>query len=474
MTSTYLLEIIKALKPTKRHELGVFLTSKHLNRGKNADEIIKLYQLILDSAPDFSSESLTKEKLCFQIFSTSKAPSGRWEKILTDLNRLLRIFALTQQYFSEHNEDQQQLDWAKWLRTNGLAEHAQKTLLKLKTKRDRENPESLERYHFDLLLAEEAHEWESVQNQFKGDLKIPALIYSLDQFHYNYRTELINRYLLQQKGTQLPDLEIEAVWLDFYHDKSILLRISKKIYHVLKKDFPTVGEFQELIELLQANENTLAFQTRSQFYAFLRSACTLLINSGHLDFYPILHKMHKDNLERGYFFINGAIPPNVYLNLVVVAHRVEDIGWAKNFTEQYRNKVLGDDERQFFYRLNMTNCLFAEGKFDEALNYIPEAPSNSHYHHKVRRLEIKIYYEQHSDLLLYKIDAFRKFIVRTATKTISANLRKMDLNFLNILIQLTQTARKDKARSARMITRIEGKKLLADRPWLLEKARELG
>jgi hypothetical protein len=33
---------------------------------------------------------------------------------------------------------------------------------------------------------------------------------------------------------------------------------------------------------------------------------------------------------------------------------------------------------------------------------------------------------------------------------------------------------KNKARSARLIARIESKKALADRVWLLEKARELG
>ncbi|MBC7776006.1 MAG: hypothetical protein H7246_11275, partial [Phycisphaerae bacterium] len=259
----------------------------------------------------------------------------------------------------------------------------------------------------------------------------------------------------------------------FYKDKNILLQISKKIHHILKQDFPRVQEFHEMIDLLKTNENALTFQTRAQFYAFLRSACTLMINSGQIDFYPVLHEMHKDNLERGYFFVNGFISPNVYLNLVAVAYGAEDLQWAKKFTEQYRNKVIGD-EGQFFYRLNMAKCLFVEGKFEEASDYIPEAPSSSHYHHMVRRLEIKIYYELHSDLLLYKIDAFRKFIVRTATKTIAANLRTMDINFLNILMQLIQTPRKDKARSARLVTRIEGKKLLAERPWLLEKARELG
>ncbi len=474
MTNTYLLDVIKAIQPNKRQELGYFLASKQFNRSKNAQEIGKLYQIILDAAPDFSEKLLNKERVSAQVYGVSIVESGKLEKLIADLNKLLRIFILSQQYLSESNEEAQQLDWAKWLRINGLSVHAQKTLTKLKGKKTKETQMSLERNRNDLLLMEEYHEWESIQNQFKSDLGIPELIYSLDLYYFSYRTELVNRYLLQQKGAQLQDLETEELGLGFYQNKSILLQISKKIQGVLKKDFPAIEEFQEMIKILQTNENALSFQTLAQFYTYLRNLCILLINTGHLEFLPILHELNKDNLQRGYFFVNNTISPNVYLNLVIVANRAKDTPWAKIFTAQYKDRVIGEDGSKFFYKLSMAQILFAEQSFDEALDHIPDVPSNSHYHHLIRRLELKIYYELHSDLLLYKIDAFRKFIVRTATKTIAANLRSMDLNFLNILTQLTQAPPKDKTRSARLLTRIDGKKLLAERFWLIEKAKALG
>ncbi len=228
------------------------------------------------------------------------------------------------------------------------------------------------------------------------------------------------------------------------------------------------------MQLLHSHQEVLSFQTLAQFNAYLRNSCTLLINSGHLEFIHILHEIHKDNLSRGYLFINGEISPNAYMNLVQTALRAKAIAWAKDFSEEYRLKIIGGDEGQFFYNFNLVHCLFTESKFDEALVQLPDIPSGSQLHHMVRRLELKIYYELDSDLLLYKIDAFRKYIERTAPKTISANLRELDINFLNILLQLTQSPAKDKARSAKLIKRIEEKKLLADRAWLMEKARELG
>ncbi|MBK6995036.1 MAG: hypothetical protein IPH31_08930 [Lewinellaceae bacterium] len=206
----------------------------------------------------------------------------------------------------------------------------------------------------------------------------------------------------------------------------------------------------------------------------MRNTCTLLIDAGNLEFIPLLHAIHKDNLKRQYFLINGEISANAYLNLVQVATRARQTEWAKKFTEDYKGLITGGDEDQFFYRLNMAQCLFAEGKFEEASNHIPDAPSSSYYHHIARRLELKIYYELDSDLLPYKMEAFRKFIERTASKNIANNLKTLHINFIHFLLQLSQSPRKDKKRSALLIERINNKKLVAERSWLLEKARELG
>ena len=474
MTNTYLLEVVKALLPKDRQELAAFLASRHFNRGKNAQDIERLYQIVLAAAPDFSEELLDKDRVYTLIFAEPNAVSGKLEKVISDFNKLLRTFVLSRQYFAENNEEQQQIDWAKWLRTNGIAESAHKVIQKMKGKREREREESLGQYRTDLWIAEEEHLWELTHNRFKGNLNIPDLVYSLDLYYHNYRTELGNRYLLQQKATQLPDQDFSATEVDGYQHDSILLKISKQIYEVLKNGLPSAEETQGLMQLLLKHEPNLSFQTLDHFYAYLRNFCTLLINGGHLDFIPVLHQINKDNLDRGYFFLNGKLPPSTYLNTALIAIRAKDGEWAKAFTENYKYQIVDGDEAHFFYALNMAHCFFAEGDFDGALSQLPEFPSNSHYHQTVRRLELKIYYEIQSDLLLYKIDAFRKYIERTAPKTLAASYRTMNLNFLNILMQLTQTPKKDKVRSARLITRIEDKKLLAERAWLLEKARKLG
>ncbi len=474
MTNTYLLEVIQALRPAEQQEMVLYLASPLFNKGGNAQEVAKLYQLIMAAAPDFPAHLVQKDIIYAQMFPAQANVQGKLEKLMADLNKMVRNYALTNRYLSENMEEERQIDWAGWLRERGLPERSRQVIHKLKTQNERVEKESLKRYQSNLLIAEEEHEWESTQNQFKGDLQIPNLIYHLELYCQNYRTELANRYLLQQKGAQLPDLIWASSNNDFWLEESALLQISKSINQIFSKNLPTQSEFQNLMQLLHSHQEVLSFQTLAQFNAYLRNSCTLLINSGHLEFIHILHEIHKDNLSRGYLFINGEISPNAYMNLVQTALRAKAIVWAKDFSEEYRLKIIGGDEGQFFYNFNLVHCLFTESKFDEALVQLPDIPSGSQLHHMVRRLELKIYYELDSDLLLYKIDAFRKYIERTAPKTISANLRELDINFLNILLQLTQSPAKDKARSAKLIKRIEEKKLLADRAWLMEKARELG
>lgn len=474
MTNTYLLEVVKALKPEERQEMVLFLASPLFNKGSNAQELSHLYQIILDAAPAFSEDLLEKERVYAQIFLDQKMVSGKLEKLMADLNKLLRAYALTQRYFSEYREEDQQVDWAKWLRERGLSERSRQMINKLKKQEAQDSAASLERYRTSVWIAEEDHLWELNHNQAKGDLSIPTLIYQLDLYFYNYRTELANRYLLQQKLTQLPVADFFEKGVDVYRNDSIHLQISQKIYNLLKEDLPPEREIQGLILLLNNHENNLSSLSLDHFYAYLRNFCTLLINAGNSEFIPLLHQINKDNLNREFFLLFGKISPHAFLNLVQIAIRAKEISWAKQFIGAYKTKIIGGDETQFYYRLTMAQCHFAEENFEEALIYLPDAPSNSHHHHMVRRLELKIYYEQGSDLLLYKLDAFRKFIERTAPKTLAANLREMDLNFLNILLQLSQSPPKDKARSERLIKRIKDKKLLADGAWLLEKAKELG
>lgn len=468
--NTFLIEIVKALGGEDRQAVSAFLDSPFFNKGGNAAELKALYEAICQAGPDFSEEQLERDIIYTAVFPGKTFVAGKLDKLMSDLKKQLRLYVLAKEYFSQENEDEQQLAWVSWLRKQNLGERFELAIVKLKK---RKKMESVEEFQTLLKIAREEYEWESAHNNYLGDLGITDLIQQLDLFYITYRTDLSNRILLQQKVANLARLDSTHKEDGVFEFSSSLLDVLKNLNQFLQKDIPDASDFQEFANILKANQDKLPADVIKTYSTFLRNLCTLLIDSGKLEFVPILHQIHRNSLAEGNLIFGNKIENNSYLNIVQIAIRAKEVAWAKEFTEQYKHLIYGGDQDGFIYRYSMASCLFAEGQFNQALEQLPGESSSTYYQLMIRRLELKAYFELDSELLTYKLDAFRKFIERTAPKSIATDLRTMNLNFIYILNQLIQSPPKDKSRAAKILKRIEEKRLICDRSWLMEKANAL-
>lgn len=135
--------------------------------------------------------------------------------------------------------------------------------------------------------------------------------------------------------------------------------------------------------------------------------------------------------------------------------------------------MIGENETRDIYRFNLANYFFAIGRFSDCLDNIPSSSPFVDYLLLGKRLELKAYYELRSDLLAYKLDAFKMFLSRTSPKMLSEVQRKVNIEFANLLTQLTASIPGDKKRAGILIKRIEEKKHAAEWRWLLLKAEDL-
>ena len=90
-----------------------------------------------------------------------------------------------------------------------------------------------------------------------------------------------------------------------------------------------------------------------------------------------------------------------------------------------------------------------------------------------KRLELKSFYEIRSDLLPYKLDAFKMFLSRTSQKLLAESQRIIHVDFANLLTQIHTSLPGDQKRSEKLVARIQEKKQAAEWRWLLEKAKAL-
>jgi hypothetical protein len=64
-------------------------------------------------------------------------------------------------------------------------------------------------------------------------------------------------------------------------------------------------------------------------------------------------------------------------------------------------------------------------------------------------------------------------ISRTGAKQFPASYLVSQSNFINVLLQIFNSAPGDKERSQQLVQRIDSKPFIAEREWLLEKARQI-
>ncbi|MFN0013780.1 MAG: hypothetical protein ACKVU2_04455 [Saprospiraceae bacterium] len=478
MVNTFVYEVLETFSPEENEAFRAFLDSSYFNNGRHAAEIKVLFQVFEATRKESNpADTLTKDRLYELVFPNSVAVKGKLDKLISEFKKLLQTFLLTQRYLNNREEQEHLLDFAVEMRWRGLEGKYKQALEKTQELVASTEPESLTNYLFRLHVALEEHEWHSTYNKAKGDLGIPDVLFHLDRYYYAQRLEMLNRLLLQQKVTILPESSLaptQELWEipKSFQNSGSLLPITWRIHAILNAPGPVISDFEELLNTLRDQEPFISPQHLQEFYAYIRGVCTILIDAGNEELRPTLFQIQKDNLARGYFYYEGKIPSNSALSITRIALDLHDISWANAFVDSHKGLIIGENETQDFFRMNKALCLFEEKKYDEALDIIPFGSSYSFYQLLARALELKIYFELGSELLPYKIDAFKMFISRAGDKLLSKDRHERFANFINFVRQLSLSPKTmDAVRSDQLIRRINAKKLVAERSWLIDKAR---
>lgn len=479
MINTYVFEILETLNTEELDALTRFLASPYFNTGTTADKHMLLLQAYRNAKQVGDDRLFDREVMYPFVYRDEKFIAGKIDKLLTEFKKLLNTYLITSQFNKKFSEEKQSILLLSFLRQKNLEKRYFQTLDKLDIQT--QNTDSIEAMALHLEVAHEEHEWHNTFNKAKGDLKLPELIRNLDRYYYAQKTELLSKLLQQKRLTILSEDLLNAdiyqwkVPVEFQNESKVIL-ISSKIFDLLNSESITVSDFEDLLHLLKTHEADISPAKLTEFYTYLRNFCNYLIDfKMQYDMKIVHHQIQKDNLARGYFYFNGKISSNGFISIIQRALDVNAVAWANDFIESHKDIIIGENEEQEFYRTAKAMYYFALSRFDEALEILPFGSSYTYYHLIARRLELKIYYELDSDLLLYKIDAFKMFISRAGKKDLPKSRAEFYVNFVNFVRQLYLSPKvRDKKRAEQMQKRIQEKSHVAERAWLLEKARELG
>ena len=155
------------------------------------------------------------------------------------------------------------------------------------------------------------------------------------------------------------------------------------------------------------------------------------------------------------------------------AIRLGEFNWAYTFLEKYKAEFAMENETQDIYNTNLALYYFGIGQFQQCLDHIPPTSPILDYMLLGRRLELICMLELESELLSYKLDAFKMFLSRTSKKLLPVNRRQRNLDFLNIFTQIYNCPPGDQKRTGKILNRVLENKQAAQYPWLLSKAKKL-
>jgi hypothetical protein len=481
MEQSQLIELTRTLTQGEKELILQFASLPRFNQGKMKVFVPRLLEICMGHPWHEPQAMLDKKTVFSSLFPDQEFVDGKLEKTMVEAHKVVRTVLLIQQYLHESNNFQLGFDYAEILRSKGLETRYQNFLLRLQKIQLETEIKNSDYFHQQYILEYAIHEQESLHNQKKGDLNILKVLEALVLHSHLNRLALSNRFLLQEKivNIEIPEdkkhLVEETTVPERYLEISPSLKANNAIFKLLKKKHPNPSDILSLFQLLQLHEKNLEQESLQEFYTYLRNICVLVLSSGYenVEVETMLHDLYKDNLQRGYLHDEGKLLPSRYWAVSSAAIRVKDFDWAIEFIEKYKHNLIGENESQDIYRLNMANYLFCLGRFSECLDWIPATSPFVDYLLTGKRLEIKAYYELKSDLLSFKLDTFKVFLSRTSPKLLSEVHNQNHQDFVNLLIQIHISLPGDQKRAEKVISRIRDRKQAAEWRWLLEKAKAL-
>lgn len=482
MEQSQFVQLIRALSTEQMEYVLHFAANPFHNQGKLKAFVPTFLQLCLNQVRDQPDDAFEKDIVYAQLFPQQSIVEGKLEKVMAEAHKVVRDALLTREYLASENEFQQTLDFAQWIRKQGMRSRFENLLTKLK-KIHSEQPVKNPNYYQQAFLLESAiHEEENFQNQIKTDLNIHNVMYALKNFDHINRFALLNKLLIQTKVARielseeiLPIMEESMTITEFYLQQSPIIRINHIIFQLLRKENPDAADIEHLYQTLLQYQHELDQERLQEFYAYLRNISILVLNTDrqNMDVEYVLNNLYKDNLIRGYLHYEGKLHSSRYWAVSSNALRIKDFDWASDFIERYKDDLIDENESKDLYRFNLANYYFYTGAFQQCLDVLPDNSSFLEYMITGKSLELKCYYELDSELFTYKLESFKVFLSRTSPKILSPAKKQQLVDFANLLAQIASSIPGDKKRSELVVKRVEMKNQAANWPWLLEKAKQI-
>lgn len=485
MQNSKLLSILKAFSAGEIREFRKFIDSPFFN--KEGSYLLRFYDELRKSYPEFSGEELAKERLFRKLYKDKEYNDATMRKLTSGIIKLAGDYLRFTAYIND--PDTSDLLFVKKIREKRIEKlfESESGILDKKL-RSMENTVDLDyfriRYKLELekinfymdfnhLIKKQQESMKAVQNYVVYD----SLLNLLD-IGFNILVGSTTMYKGNEDITLkfLDNMNLEVI-------SEILKRDSPEFFPVFElfykrflgfRDFEDDRSYYIYKEIALKNLNYFTWENQFTIFISLQNICTRKFIEGKRYFTAELHDVHKEMLSRGLFVQHSGDFMNLqtYRNIVLTASNLHCNDWITGFMNEYLPRIL-PEQQESLRAWSKAIVLYNKNEFSGALKEL-QSVKNDHYltKHEIKAMTMKMFYELNEfESGISFAESYRKMVQND--KTYAEIHRNSYTNFSILYLKLIKIKADRKYGEAEFLKLEIEKTVTNSKEWLLAKADEM-
>lgn len=469
---------LKSLNITELNRFKKFVISPYFNKNEN---VIRLFNLLEEDIRQTVKKSESKDRIWHALFPKEEFSGVRLRKVYSDLLRVVEQFLAQEQFESNPLHKANYLLKAISLKQLDKLYNSTISTVRRLSSRQIEKTASYYYYQYQIEknLFDLTTEFEKKTKSKSKDniLNISDIAQNLDYF---YLAEKMRYYCTLMTWKNIANIDQEVLFIEdtVNQIKSIdysnipPITIYYQIY--LTTIEPEKEEhFEILMKLIDSHLELFPLEEAKDIYESALNYCVRKVNKGNQSYFQNIFDLYNFGLNSGIILEKNEISPTSVRNICITALRLKKYEWTEQFIEKYKPKI-NEKYRENAYNFNKARYFWHTKQFDRVISQISSVEFNDiFYELSSKAMLLTSYYElDEIDAMDSLINSFRTFLNRHK-KEIPLQRRNNYFNLIQYSKKLSKYLPGDLEFLVKLKAEITQEAQIADKPWLLEKIKEL-
>jgi len=463
---------VKLLKTFSEQDLKQFERFLHSPYHNRSQQCIDVFDALLHYLTKERVEDLSKAALCDKIFKDTKK-INTLEVILSKLTRLAEEFIVL-----EHLDKKPYMK--KHLLLDELLERQNLEYFKKTVNPTIDKHESTERrgeqfYYEKYLLNNDFHKYMVLTNKKQSWQSLNDTIRSLDEFYLIERLRLLYesenyKNLYPVDNEQEIDTTTELLKLNGIKENPM---IALKYTMLLTVRDGEEEYFEQLLNLLDKHYLNIPKDELLSLYSIMTNFCVRKIVDGHTNYRHTLFTIYQKQAEQSVLSHGKYISSQLIKNIVSMGAQAGEFEWTEEFLESHTNYIR-PEIRSNVYHFNKGALAFYKKDFKAAMDHLNQTDKMDLSFELGRKtVLLRTYYELDESLAFDALcKSFKEYV--HSQKGMPVRLKKAYVNFAIVLRKIDSLRRsKDTEKIKNLLEKINKYEYLTNKPWLIEKLKEL-